>query len=368
MSLIHFPLSPKALRLKRYPATTNRSLRAWSAADEHLLRYVEDNSLSPEGAMIWHDRFGVLGTVLQAYAPISVISYHSQSKALRQNLQLNGWEVKEEHWVNPLHEWESLRSLALMKIPKSVDLFHLYLHQLHQGLQEAGTVVASFMTRHFSKQWLEIAATYFEEVQQSQAWKKSRLLILKGKKPLPEQSFLRSIEWPEHNALKQYAGTFSSQHLDYATQFLLPALQLPDSREKILDLACGNGILGLAALQQAPGAELHLVEDAFLSVESARLNLLEAAAHVHWQDDLSRFENGFFDYVVSNPPFHLEHENNIEVAIQLFKDTHRCLRPGGIFQLVASRHLNFSTHLHRLFEQVEATAQNEKFEVISCVR
>ena len=77
-------------------------------------------------------------------------------------------------------------------------------------------------------------------------------------------------------------------------------------------------------------------------------------------------DDNFFDFVVCNPPFHFEHENNIEVAIDLFVQVRRCLRRDGSFQAVANRHLNYQTHLKRLFGNVRIIGRNRKFEIISC--
>ena len=74
----------------------------------------------------------------------------------------------------------------------------------------------------------------------------------------------------------------------------------------------------------------------------------------------------FFDLVVSNPPSHFEYETNIEIAITLFKEVARCLKPDGRFVIVASKHLNFKTHLERIFERCKISAENNKFIIYEC--
>ncbi|WP_417238930.1 methyltransferase, partial [Bizionia sp.] len=75
-----------------------------------------------------------------------------------------------------------------------------------------------------------------------------------------------------------------------------------------------------------------------------------------------------FDLVVSNPPFHFEHENNIEVALKLFTGVENCLKNGERFLLVANSHLNYSTHLTKLFTSVSVLKQNKKFQIIECIK
>ncbi|MGB1284834.1 MAG: methyltransferase, partial [Polaribacter sp.] len=71
---------------------------------------------------------------------------------------------------------------------------------------------------------------------------------------------------------------------------------------------------------------------------------------------------------VSNPPFHFEHENNIEVALNLFSEVQNCLKLGGRFVLVANKHLNYKTHLDKLFCKTEVLAENKKFVIYECLK
>ena len=80
------------------------------------------------------------------------------------------------------------------------------------------------------------------------------------------------------------------------------------------------------------------------------------------------FEQDYFDVVISNPPFHFEHENNIEVSLSLFQQVFNKLKPNGRFQLVANSHLNYRTHLLKIFPEVISTAENEKFVVYECIK
>ena len=132
-------------------------------------------------------------------------------------------------------------------------------------------------------------------------------------------------------------------------------------------MACGNGILAHAALANKPNAEIHLLDDSELAIASSKINIDSEKACFHYNDTLDNFENNTFDLIISNPPFHFEHETNIEVALNLFKEVKRCLKKGGSFQLVTSNHLNSKTHLNKLFHKVNIIAQNEKFVVYHCV-
>lgn len=110
-------------------------------------------------------------------------------------------------------------------------------------------------------------------------------------------------------------GLFSSRRLDTGTAVLLRALEksrLPDGARRILDLGCGNGVLGLC-LQRHLGAAAHttLVDRDRLAVAAARL--AARANHLpHGSDQLAVPDAGLgyapcsaaapFDLVVTNVP------------------------------------------------------------------
>ena len=136
-------------QISRYPKTTNRSLQVWSAADEHLLYFLENENLAAKQLAIYHDRFGFLTCLLHGQTPFSIFSFKSQEKSCLLNLAANQIEFPKENFLNPLASFPEKVNFGIIKIPKSLEFFRLYLYQLSQNLEEGGTVVCSFMTRHF---------------------------------------------------------------------------------------------------------------------------------------------------------------------------------------------------------------------------
>jgi 23S rRNA (guanine1835-N2)-methyltransferase len=371
ISMKHDGTTP-ALAIKRYPPTSNRSLQAWSAADELLLETLANRDLSGRTIAIYEDRFGYLSAHLHRHAPWTIVSYRSQRKALEMNLGNNGLSIEPERWISPLDPLPRPVHLAIVRVPKSLDLFRLYLAKLAPFLDDDAVVLCPFMTRHFSPQMLAIAGEYFEVVEQSLARKKARLLILEKPRTSPSEELINVIdvtfEDDRHESLGQYYGVFSAGHVDYATQFLLQHLELRDTDHKILDLASGNGVIARAIQRRKPDAELHLLDDFLLAIESSRLNMSGGNVHFHWADSLDGLPRGSFDLVVSNPPFHFDHENNIEIPLRLFQQTAAVLEKGGRFVCVANRHLNYRPHLQKLFRTVTIPAQNERYVIYACVR
>ena len=364
---MYFKYEEKNYSIERYPSSDNKSLRAWSAADEYLLKYLKENNISYTKPLIYNDRFGFLSTILSKQQPNIIINYKSQEKSLEINLKKHGIDLNTISKTRPLDKLKTPFDLVLIKIPKSLDLFRFQLDQLHESLKEDTLVICAFMTKYFSAQILKIAEDYFELCEQSIAWKKSRLLFLKKKRKVEKKELINSISYSKKKEFKQYYGVFSAKKIDQATLLLIQHLDVRLGHNKILDLACGNGILAHAALANKPNAEIHLLDDSELAIASCKINIDSEKACFHYNDTLDNFENNTFDLIISNPPFHFEHETNIEIALNLFKEVKRCLKKGGSFQLVTSNHLNSKTHLNKLFHKVNIIAQNEKFVVYHCV-
>lgn len=354
----------KELYLKRYPKTDDQSLRAWSNAELLVLDFIADKKV--EKIHTFNDRFGVWNTVLNTKNITTVWTYASQQKAIHQNLELNQFSTKVDY-KTPLEDLSQV-DLALVKIPKSLELFELFLKQIHKASNEQTEVVCGFMTKFFSASYLKIAEKYFTEVSQSKAWKKARLLVLKHpKKEVVKTELINKIKW-KNEVLQQYYGVFSSGSIDIGTQFFLEHLQLQPNEIKVLDVASGNGIMGYEVLKKNNAIEVTLVDDFNLAMASSKLNLISGNANFICADNLAALAKESFDLVISNPPFHFEYENNIEVALSLFKGVYQCLKNESRFLLVANTHLNYSTHLSKMFSEVSVLHQNKKFQIIECIK
>lgn len=353
-------------KIKRYPPTKNNTLQAHNTADQFLVDFILQNQLNTKTTFIYNDSFGYLATHLFSLKSHWVVNLKSQAQAIQNNLNYNKIEFKDKQFIYPLQKKDICIEVGMIKIPKSMDLFELYLQHLCSHIDENSIVVCGFMTRHFTKQMITIAEKYFDNIAQSKAWKKSRLLILKGlKKHETSQSLIHHIH-SSSGVIQQYYGVFSAKNIDYATQFLIQNIAVEQSVTTVLDLASGNGILAKVVHQEVPHAQIYLLDDSYLAVESSKLNLKGENIYFHHQNNLDLFDNNYFDYIISNPPFHVEHEIDISIPLSLFEQAHRCLTQNGILQLVANQHLNYKSHLSKLFSIVHITAQNDKFVVYSC--
>ncbi|CAM1372329.1 methyltransferase [Tenacibaculum xiamenense] len=350
--------------LKRYPETKDNNLRAWSNAELMVLDFIDD--CSDKKIYTFNDRFGVWNCVLNDLDVRSVVTHASQKKAISENLKRNSLNI-DVPYVNPLDEYIDI-DLALIKIPKSLELFELFLHNIHRSAHKNTRVICCFMTKYFSKSILKIAESYFETTEQTKAWKKARLLVLKNpKKDIPSKELINSFEF-KGKRFMQYYGVFSSSGIDIGTKFFLEHLKIKNNEVKVLDLASGNGIIGYVVTEQNQEAEVTFVDDFNLAIESSKLNLANKKAVFKCSETIEDLKGSNFDIVVSNPPFHFEFENNIEVSLSLFKMVFDCLKIGGRFVLVANKHLNYRTHLSNIFTSVRVIKENRRFVIYECLK
>ncbi|MBS9774659.1 MAG: class I SAM-dependent methyltransferase [Tenacibaculum sp.] len=357
-------LENKTYNLQRYPKTDDNSLKAWSNAELLAFNYIEEKNT--DNIHLFNDRFGVWNCLLSNKNTTTIWTYASQQKAIEQNLLLNNI-INNTNFKTPLNNL-NIVDLALIKIPKSLELFELFLQQIHKASNNKTEVVCCFMTKYFSESYLKIAQKYFNNLTQTKAWKKARLLILnEPKNNIESNKLINKIDW-KNSYLQQYYGVFSSKKIDIGTQFLLENLKIKENEVNILDVASGNGIIAFDIVKQNPNIKLTLVDDFNLAIESSKINLKGFDANFICSENLKNLIKNSFDLIVSNPPFHFEYENNIEIALSLFKEVKDCLKENGRFVLVYNKHLNYKTHLNIIFSKTKEIAVNKKFVVCECYK
>jgi 16S rRNA (guanine1207-N2)-methyltransferase len=169
--------------------------------------------------------------------------------------------------------------------------------------------------------------------------------------------------------ISNHANVFSRDSLDIGTRFFLAHLPVRPKARDIVDLGCGNGLLGLLAAEKHPQAMVHFVDESYMAIDSARRNFTRAFAEGHDAsfrvgDGLSDSRRDSFDLVLCNPPFHLHRAIGDQIALRMFRQSHRALRKGGELWVIGNRHLGYEVRLKRLFAQVKRVASNKKFVIL----
>lgn len=165
--------------------------------------------------------------------------------------------------------------------------------------------------------------------------------------------------------LRSLPGVFAHGRLDAGTRLLLQALAPLRPRGRILDFACGSGVVGLALGLSAQDADVTLLDNSALALESTRQGLRAngMAGRLLPSDGLSEVR-GKFDWIVSNPPFHRGIRNDLDVASAFFAQAGYFLTERGKMVVVFNRHLPYFGWLEQAFARIERLAANRDFLVV----
>lgn len=175
----------------------------------------------------------------------------------------------------------------------------------------------------------------------------------RGTGPGPEAMEATRIDLPlpgeGHCALHAEPGVFSAKRLDIGTQLLLETLAEQPAPKRVLDLGCGIGPLGLAALLRWPDARALLLDGDHRAVASAGRNAasltLEPRCRIEWWDAEEACPEADFDLALVNPPFHGGKEVDLRPAHAMFARLGEALSVGGRALIVANRTLPYESGL-----------------------
>jgi release factor glutamine methyltransferase len=98
----------------------------------------------------------------------------------------------------------------------------------------------------------------------------------------------------------------------------------PEAGSRIIDVGTGSGCIALALAEELPQAEIHASDISAAALEVARANAtrhqLESRIQFHQTDLLAGFENNNFDFIVSNPPYVGEsEEDQVQLEVRKFE-------------------------------------------------
>jgi len=382
------------VRLERFPKQSNRRqrqepLRAWDAADEYLLAHVAAQALPANARVaIINDGFGALAVALHTFKPCSFSDSYIAQQAYLQNMRDNQLEAEcirpqsslELSAANSLElasaeqptEDQGLPSrfdLVLIKVPKTLALLEDQLYRLRAHIDNHTIIIAAGMTKNIHNSTSALFENILGPTTTSLAKKKSRLIFCQpqaspwsGVSPYPSHYPLEDTRFQ----LTNHANVFSRASLDIGTRLLLKHIHELPAADTIVDLGCGNGVIGLLAAEQRPNAKLIFTDESFMAVASAQANFEQAfgggrEAQYSVNNCLDDMSSDSVDLVLNNPPFHQQGALAEHIARQMFSDAKRVLNPGGEIWVIANRHLGYHVQLKRLFGNCQTLASNKKF-------
>ncbi|MFF3967576.1 methyltransferase [Streptomyces griseorubiginosus] len=369
------------LALTRFPEDPRDRLRAWDASDEYLLRHLATERVALSGTVVVvGDRWGALVTALAAHRPVQITDSFLGQEATRANLARAGVEPGTVRLLTTQDPPPDRIDVLLVRVPKSLALLEDQLLRLAPALHADTVVVGTGMVKEIHTSTLQLFERILGPTRTSLAEKKARLIFC-----TPEPSLERPANpWPYGYALPDgvgavsgravvnHAGVFCADRLDIGTRFFLQHLPTGRGAQRIVDLGCGNGVVGTAVALGNPEAEVLFVDESFQAVASAegtyKANGAPGRAEFRVGDGLAGVPDGSVDVVLNNPPFHSHQATTDATAWRMFAGARRALRPGGELWVVGNRHLGYHVKLRKLFGNSQLVAGDPKFVVLKAVK
>lgn len=374
-------IADSTLILHRHPRNKQETLQAWDSADEYLINYFNDNELGKhlgedEQILLINDSFGALSCYFKEFERTVISDSYLSLTSIKLNLQRNNCSEENILIQDSLQMFPKNVKIVFIKIPKTLSYLEFLLQQLRDVLSPETIVVAAGKVEMIHTSTLQLFEQYIGSTKTSLAKKKSRLIFsLVEQQSVPEKEIpitweVEKYQWTIHN----HANVFSRNHLDIGGRCLMD--NLPKGNfSKIVDLGCGNGIVGMAAAVAYPKAQITFIDESYMAIDSARINMLKNLPEE--QADNARFvvNNGLvgfkpesYDLILCNPPFHQQQAITDNIAWSMFNDARFCLVEGGELVIVGNRHLDYQDKLERIFGNCELVMQNQKFVILRAVK
>ncbi|MCF2949064.1 methyltransferase [Paraglaciecola aquimarina] len=375
----------RELQLVRYPQNLQHpSWQAWDAADEYLIEHVEQNisDINNLKMRIYNDDFGALACWFAHLEPDLISDSFVAQQACLQNLTQNQLSIDPEHFFDSVTLPIDVADLVLIKVPKTTALLEQQLIDLQKYVTPQTQVIAAGKANLIQKSTQALFDKYLGPCHTSLAKKKSRLIFCQPTGDKSHTSPYPTVWYTDKPRfeISNLANVFARQQLDIGARFMLQHLsKLPDLQNKtIVDLGCGNGVLGLHILAKQPDTQVVFVDESHMAIESAKhnieTNLANAVSNCEFivNNCLDHFaEKSKFssiDLVLCNPPFHQQNTITDHIAWQMFKGSKDLLTKGGQIFVIGNRHLDYPAKLKRLFGNVTVVARDKKFSILSATK
>ena len=360
------------------------NLRAWDAADELLLAYLADNELPKNTGrlLIINDNFGALSCSLSQYNPCSWSDSSVSLAAAKYNYAANDLGNSP---ANPLKTLASTSDfvgnadVVLIKIPKTLALLEHQLMSLRKNITEKTIIIGAGMVKYLETSYLQLFEKIIGGTSVSLAKKKARLIFSTvdqtrrpGPSPYPIKVAIDEFDLSTIN----YANVFSREKLDIGSRFFIEHMKSLPAASSIIDLGCGNGILGIVAKRLYPTAKITFIDESYMAIASAKASLEHYLGGIitpeHRCDfvvsnSLDQANGEPVELVLCNPPFHQNNTIGDEIASKMFIQSKRILINGGRIRIVGNRHLNYHIALKRLFGNCRTIANNKKFVILEAI-
>ncbi len=345
---------------------------AWNQADNYLLTQLSEYDASTTSVACINDSFGALSLCAsKAQFDVSFFSDSAISQRwLSINAELNKMDCPNYFDISSLTS--ATADIYLLRLPKNLHFFQYILSILCQ--KKTATVIVAGMQKHWPKSFYTSSGDFFNQVTVLPGIKKAKCMILES--PKVEATVSKTVEGYYQDFdlhYRNYPNVFSREKLDMGTRFFLEHLPDLSEQQSLLDLACGNGLLGILALSTYPHIKAEFIDESQFALQSCAdtlaLNDIKRNRYSLQQADvIENLTLQQFDVVFCNPPFHQLHTVSTDVAERMIKAAATALSQSGCLYLVANKHLPYKALLKRYFKRVSIKEKNEKFYIYHAIK
>lgn len=362
--------------LRRLPLRQRELLKAFDAADEYLLNHLHESRLPADGTrlLIVNDAFGALAVALHEFDPSVMSDSFLSHEATRMNLSANALPIDRVRFLTSLDEPDAGSGFdcILIKSPKTMALLEYQLIALRPFVRPSTRIITVGMVKNLNPSVWRLLDTIVGSTVSSRAWKKARLIFSEPDTaiPVPANPYPTVYKLEGTNyTIVNHANVFSRDSLDIGTRFFLEHIACYPNARNIVDLGCGNGVVGIIAAERNPDATVHFVDESFMAIASAKENFNRAfggsrQASFRAGDCLSGFKAASADIILCNPPFHQQNAVGDMIAATMFRQAKTVLAPGGELWVIGNRHLGYHRTLKKWFSDVALVDANPKFVIL----
>ena len=359
--------------LQRLPLRTKETLRAWDAADEYSLQDLSDEDKAPNDdakVLIINDQFGALATSLSKYnVTCWGDSYLGETSTIH-NYAINDIGSKVM-LVASTNQPSGIFDVVLIKVPKTLALLEQQLITLQHHINANTTIIAGGMVKNIHNSTIALFTKYIGPTVTSLAKKKARLIhpSFAGNSGASSPFPTDYLDETTGLMLSNNANVFSRESLDIGARFMLAQFEKLPNSAHVIDLGCGNGVLGITAKKFLPKARITFIDESYMALDSAKTNYLaatnnEADASFIIADSLTDVTLDKPDLILCNPPFHQHNTVGDHIAWRMISQSFRALKRGGKLWVIGNRQLSYHSKIERLFGNCETIAANKKFVVL----
>jgi len=336
-----------------------------------LADYIEPKR--EEKVLVAQSGKGVLGVIFGSHSSKTVLAETSDRayQISKVNLEENGIDASCRK-VGHYDEIEQSFG-KIVYAPESyepVDFVKYRLGNLIQLLEDEGNLYIAGKKHdgiNRYKDYLDSLEGNLEKVAQEGSQKIYR--YIKEGETEPEKPEIEISYNTELEDVKLYftacKGLFSPHNLDKGSKLLMENIE-PSGDDKVLDLACGYGVIGIY-LKKKFDSNIYLTDDNAIAAYYAKKNLENnniEKYQIENRDCLNGFKDKKFDVIVSNPPTH----QGEGVTDEMFKQCYNLLKGGGTLYLVYNQNMNYKPKLEQIGFSTKILDEENNFRVLEARR